>query len=241
MNLGLFLTLVIVVLIPIAWLVSEFFSSLGLRITLGLLAILCSFGVASVIGMLSELNYNAWYGAATKDLIDTTVAEIEDGELDRVMTVLRSVSRQYQPTYEDTPAKYRSLVAEAAARMRGDTEIEKGSEWDAAVFEHSTWLGHWEADSGFWIVIEDALLSYNIVRSGDPGTSINPVILSDNCQVLIFYENSKWKHTLTLLNRYEVEHEWFDIEENTVWQTDRLYKMKRASKAGKKNGQDTVK
>jgi hypothetical protein len=242
MNSGLLLLLVIIVGLPIGWLVSEFCSGRPLRIALGILAILCSFGVAALIGKLSELSYNAWYGASTKDLINTIVEEIEDGQIDRVMTVLRSINRQYQPTYEEPPSHYRLLVADAAARMRGDTEIEQRSVWDATTFDHSTWLGHWENDTGFWIVINDAESPYDIVRSGDPGMRMTSVVLSNDCQILTFKEDTRWRHTLTLVNKYEAKHTWFDIEKNTVWQTDYLYKLTRTSQEQRgMTRQDTVK
>lgn len=229
MNVGLFLVFVIIVGLPIGWFISEFRSSRPLRITLGILAILCSFGVAALVGMLSELNYNAWYGAATEDLINTIVEEIEDGQLDRVMTVLRSINRQYQPTYEEGPDNYLSLAADATSRMRGDTEIEQGSLWDATTFDHSTWLGHWESDIGYWIVIDDDISTYDIERSGYPRLKMNSVVLSDDCKVLTFNEEARWRHTLTLINKYEAKHEWFDIEKNTVWETDYLHKLIRSS------------
>ena len=87
------LIFVVVIGLPVAWLVAEFRWKRPVRVTLGVLAVLCSFGVAAIIGMLFELNYNAWYGSATKDLINTTVEQVEDGQLDRVMTVLRSLNR----------------------------------------------------------------------------------------------------------------------------------------------------
>ena len=226
MTLPAMFILLAVIGLPVAWLIAEFKLKRPVRITLGVLAILCSFGVAAIIGMLSELNYNAWYGSATKDLIDTTVNQIEDGQLDRVMTILRSLNRQYHPTYENR-ANYRELVEDATARMKGDVEISSGGAWNAPPFEHATWVGHWENDTGFWIVINDVGRPFDIIRSGYPRMKMETVSLSEDCRTLTFHEESRWRHTLTLINKYEAKHEWFDLEKQSVWQTDLLHRLIR--------------
>ncbi len=226
MTLPAMLILLAVIGLPVAWVIAEFRWKRPARITLGVLAILCSFGVASIIGMLSELRYNAWYGSVTKDLIDTTVHQIEDGQFDRVMTVLRSLNRQYHPTYENR-ANYRDLVGDATARMKGDVAISNGGTWDAPPFEHATWVGHWENDAGFWIVINDVGRAFDIIRSGYPRMTMETVSLSEDCRTLTFHEGSRCRHTLTLINKYEADHEWFDLEKQSVWHTDHLHKLIR--------------
>jgi hypothetical protein len=218
--------LLLVIAIPIGWFIAEFRANRPIRITLGVLAIMCCYGVAAMVGSLSMLSYNAWFGSATKDLINTTVEQVADGELDRVMKVLRALNRQYQPTYENR-ANYLELVEAATVRMRGDVEITDGSAWDAGSFDHSTWLGHWENDTGFWIIINDVEHPFDVVRSGYPRRKMEAVAISDDCRELTFHEGAEWRHTLKLINKYEVEHEWFDLEKQSVWQTDRLYKLIR--------------
>ncbi|QDS95675.1 hypothetical protein FF011L_44750 [Roseimaritima multifibrata] len=106
--LGLILTLVVV--LPLAWLASEFQSRKEIRIALGLAAIAMAFGVAWIVGSLDRLNSNIWYGAATKDLIQNTIVELENGNDDRVLTELRALRSKFHPTYE-TRADYDKLVA----------------------------------------------------------------------------------------------------------------------------------
>ncbi len=240
MTLPAMLILFAVIGLPVAWLVAEVRGKRPARITLGVLAILCSFGVAVIIGMLSELNYNAWYGGATKDLIDTTVTQIEDGQFDRVMTVLRSLNRQYRPTYENR-ANYRELVEDATARMKGDAEISNGGPWDAPPFEHATWVGHWENDTGFWIVINDVERPFDIIRSGFPRLKMENVSLSEDCRTLTFYdfEGTQCRHTLTLVNKYEAKHEWFDLEKQAVWDVDHLHKLVRPTPEQRKMTQQS--
>lgn len=107
--LGLILTLVIA--LPLAWLASEFQSRKEIRIALGIAAIAMAFGVAWIVGYLDRLNSNSWYGAATKDLIQNTIVELENGNDDRVLTELRTLRSKFHPTYE-TRADYDKLVAE---------------------------------------------------------------------------------------------------------------------------------
>lgn len=88
------LLITIFVTLPIAWLITEFRAKRPVRITFGILALLSSFSVAAFVCMLSRLKYNAWYGGATKDLVGTTIEQIEDGHLDRVLKVLRGLDSQ---------------------------------------------------------------------------------------------------------------------------------------------------
>ena len=108
--------LVLVVLLPLAWFASEFQSRVWLRLTLGCLAILLSFGVAWVVGSLDRLNSNAWYGAATKDLVQNTILQLEAGNSERVLTELRSLRSEFHPSYEDR-CDYDRLVAVYVSRL----------------------------------------------------------------------------------------------------------------------------
>jgi hypothetical protein len=110
--------------LPIAWLVSEVGNRRSLRIGLGIGSIVAIVTVfVSVNGVLTQLDFNSWYGAATKDLVDTTIVEIEKGNVDRVMDVLRRLNLQYQPTYENR-ARYVELVSEAVAKMKGESDTD---------------------------------------------------------------------------------------------------------------------
>ena len=224
-----FLLIGIIIALPIAWLASEFRGSRALRISLGILAIgvvaTCIWALSSV---LTRFNYNAWYGGATGDLISTSLQQIEDGHLDRVLKVWRGLDQQYRPTYENR-AHYNELVKEATARMRGATPIEVGSGWDASVFRAETWLGHWEDGFGYWIVINDIGRPFDVLQSGQPRAKVHDVSISPDFRVLKFKEGDQWLHTLTLKNKYDASHEWFDLQKGTVWETRPVYKLIRAS------------
>ena len=229
-----FILIAIIIAMPVAWLASEFQEKRWLRIATGILAIAvistCISGVCS-LGM--RFDYNSWYGSATHDLIRTSLLQIEDGHLERVLKVWRGLDEQYHPTYENR-ANYNELVEEATQRMRGDVPIEAGSPWDAAPFRAETWAGHWEEDSGFWIVIGNAETPLDIERSGNPRVKMRSVSISPDFTVLKFKEGDQWLHTLTLNNKYKASHEWLDLRTGAVWETRPIYKLIRASEEQKK-------
>jgi len=183
-------------------------------------------GVAYLVGHLSRWNYNAWYGCASKDLVETTVTQIEDGNIDRVMSVLRRLNLDYRPTYENR-AHFDELVSEAVSQMNGDGDLQ-GTKWDPSTLTRETWIGHWENDTGFWIVINH-ILDFDIVRSGDNMTKMANVSLSDDFTSLTFTEDDRWRHELTLKNKYESTHVCRDLANNSVWRTDTLHKLRRAT------------
>lgn len=234
---GFLLIAIIIIGLPIAWLVSEFRGGRVLRIALGLLAIGVVATCWALSTIVSRFNYNAWYGGATGDLISTSLHEIEDGNLDRVLRVWRGLDQQYHPTYENR-ARYKQLVEEATRRMRGDVPIESGSPWDASVFTSETWLGHWEDGKGYWIVVNDVGRPFDILQSGQPRPKMHSVTVSPDFTVLKFKEGERWLHTLTLKNKYEAIYEWFDLEKGSVWETGAMYKLIRASAEQKKMTHD---
>jgi hypothetical protein len=232
------LLIAIIVALPIAWLVSEFRGGRPLRICLGILAIglmaTCIWALSSV---LTRFNYNAWYGGATGDLISTSLQQIEDGHLDRLLKVWRGLDQQYRPTYENR-ARYNELVKEATARMRGDVAIEVGSARDGSAFRSETWLGHWEDGYGYWIVINDIGRPFDVLQSGQPRANTHDVSVSPDFRVLKFKEGDQWQHTLTLKNKFEADYERFDLQKGTVWQTGPVYKLIRTTEEQKAMTQD---
>ncbi len=214
--------------LPMAWLASEFGKRRALRIGLGLAAIGSTMGVAYLVGHFYRFNYNAWYGVATSDLINTTVGQIEDGNVDHVMTVLRRLKLDYQPTYEDR-AHYDELVNKAVAEMKGERALDEGDK-KLSPFTRETWLGHWENDTGFWIVISGGR-DVDIVRSGDIRPKMSNVVFSEDFRKVTFVEGDRWRHALTLKNKYEATHVWRHLDDNRIFTTDTLHNLRRATPA----------
>lgn len=109
--------LLLVILTPIAWFVSEFKSPRWVRLSLGLATFFLSFGLAFLVGSLNTLNYNAWFGSASKELIDETINGLESGKQERVLIALKVLQKKYQPTYENR-ARYDELVQETIDLMK---------------------------------------------------------------------------------------------------------------------------
>jgi hypothetical protein len=112
-----YLILLLVVLLPIAWLASEFQERRAIRIALGMLSIgLSIISASAYYGTVDRIAYNTWYGSATADLIDTMITEIETGDCAKLLTELKQFEKKFEPTYENR-AHYDELVREFVAHM----------------------------------------------------------------------------------------------------------------------------
>jgi hypothetical protein len=115
-----FLLITLIIVLPIAWLVSEFFDNRTIRIILGLVAMGgTTLSVGAVYALFTIIDYNVYYGSTTGDLVSTSVEQIDKGNQDRVLEAWRALDRDYQPTYENR-AQYRELVEGAIRWMRGE-------------------------------------------------------------------------------------------------------------------------
>ena len=94
------LILLFVVVLPIAWLASEFYDHRAARVSFGIAAISMSFGVAWIVGKLDRLQSNIYFSEATKDLIQNTITELEAGNSQKVLTALTELRNDFRPTYE---------------------------------------------------------------------------------------------------------------------------------------------
>jgi hypothetical protein len=63
---------------------------------------------------------------------------------------------------------------------------------------------------------------------------MHSVCVADDFRVLKFEEGSRWRHTLSLKNKYEASHEWFDLESQAVWRTEPMNKLTRATEEQKR-------
>jgi len=55
------------------------------------------------------------------------------------------------------------------------------------------------------------------------------VVMSDDFMSITFIEGDQWRHELTLKNKYEATHVWRNLKKDSVWQTDTLHKLRRAT------------
>lgn len=111
--------LLLVLLLPVAWLISEFSdANKSVRCSLGILAILSCFGVAFIAAQMVRLNYNIWYSSATAKLIDSTITKLNQDKTGEAIEMLTDIRSKMSVTYE-RKGNYDELVRDAI--KGGDT------------------------------------------------------------------------------------------------------------------------
>ena len=111
------LLLAITAALPIAWLVAEFKARPGVRRALGIVTILWSFGVASLVGLLRDFNANVYFTGASKDLLAASVEQFKAGKTEAVIREWSKADGEFQPTYENR-ALYRQIIDQAIEGMK---------------------------------------------------------------------------------------------------------------------------
>ncbi len=110
------LVVILALIFPLVWLLAEFKYGRSVRIVLGLGSLVSCLAIAYVVGGMTRLNYNAWYGAATHDLLERSVDELRAGRSEHVAGVLADLHAKFEPRYE-TRAHYDELVKEAIKNL----------------------------------------------------------------------------------------------------------------------------
>lgn len=112
-----FILLFITAALPIAWLIAEFRASVAVRRTLGVITILWSFGVASMVGMLQNFNANSYFTGASKELLESSVQQLRAGKTEAVLREWSRANDEFSPTYENR-ARYQEIVEQAIEGMK---------------------------------------------------------------------------------------------------------------------------
>ncbi|HEY4310003.1 MAG TPA: hypothetical protein VGN12_11170 [Pirellulales bacterium] len=110
------IAVVLVILLPIVWVLSEFQARLWLRLLLGGCTIFASYGVFYIVGELERLKYNSWYGLATQGLIHAEIEALDADQGALLAAELKRLQIEFDPTYENR-ADYDRLAAETAKRI----------------------------------------------------------------------------------------------------------------------------
>ena len=111
------LLLLITVALPVAWLIADLKGAPAARRTLGIVALLWSFGVAALVGALQDFNANVYFSEATKNLLDASVTQLKAGKSEVVVREWAHASEEFHPTYENR-AHYRQIVDRAIEGMK---------------------------------------------------------------------------------------------------------------------------
>lgn len=112
------LLLALTVILPLAWLASEFQPRRWLSILLGCAAIAyMAFITYGWAGFQSTFSLNESYGAASKSLAKEIVQQLEAGKIDLVQRELKQFANSYEPNYENYP-RYDEAVAKVIGRLQ---------------------------------------------------------------------------------------------------------------------------
>ncbi len=101
MNIALLvITLLVIIGLPIAWLVSEFKTEKRVvRCTLGALAICSSFGVAWLTAQAIRVPYNGRYSRAANSLVEVIIQSIENNSADVLLPELKDLNKKISMSY----------------------------------------------------------------------------------------------------------------------------------------------
>lgn len=221
------LAIAIAVIVPLAWLVAEARRPNHLRTALGVATIAIVVAVtALVVRIGTGLEYNAWHGTATANLLRASIDATEDGHVERVVSVWRGLERRFHPTYENR-GRYKELVEDATRQIRGD-ETNPDALWEDGPFSENWWYGHWEAEHGIWYVISDLRAPCGVSSAGMPPMCHDAVDVAADFS-LITFGNDTHTHQLRLLNKYEAEYQVLDRVSGNVESEETLHKLIRAT------------
>jgi len=197
----------------------------SIRVTVILACVAVAYAVDGVPALLQQLEDNMFFSDASSRLIKTTIDELQAGNTDHVIRVLRSLDLQYWPTYENR-ANYDVLVNDAVDRMVGTVPIEEGDKWDAPETRPEDWVGQWEGDRGNWIVVQGSAKSIHSVISWSGESEGNPE-LSQNGRTLAFSEADGSKHLLTFVSPYIITYKFSNAETGWSSEPETFYKLAR--------------
>jgi hypothetical protein len=114
------LLIVLTLVMPLAWFVSEFQRHVSLRVFLGACSLIWVWFFSYAIGgMLATFKDNVEFGDASKRYALVVVEELDKGRVAEVTRELRSFSKTYDPTYENYP-RYSEVIDELIGRLQGD-------------------------------------------------------------------------------------------------------------------------
>ncbi len=110
------LLLILAVMAPMAWFVSEFQTRTWLRIALGIAALFGAFFGGAIWDVVNNFDSNSYFGSANEEFIGATLLALEQGRTDEVLGELRKFRQTYTPTYENR-ARYKELVEAYSSKL----------------------------------------------------------------------------------------------------------------------------
>ena len=211
MNRATLIPLLVTVILPLLWLIAEFRAQKTFRMALGIIAFSCSLVMIFLMSWFAKINTIQPIATDLHDLIQKTIAKLEDGDTEHVLTVLRNYNSDYSPVTQ-TQISYLKNISKTADIIDNKNIVIDIME-NTGTFNKETWNGFW-ADSnnenGF--LISSNYSNYDIYKKTIPPLSMGLVTVSEDFSKIQFQEKDIYRHTLVLKNKYIAEHKIVSIQ-----------------------------
>lgn len=105
------LLLLVAIVLPFAWIASEFQSRRWLRLTLGIGSLVGVFCISMLFEIMNRIDANSYFSVANCELMDATIEGLSHGQGDAIIDELKSFRKDYEPTYENRGDYQRKVAA----------------------------------------------------------------------------------------------------------------------------------
>jgi hypothetical protein len=104
---------------PVGWLIAELKNyDQRSRITRGILAIISIVLMSIAFSIIDRLNYSTNYAIASRHLVDVTINQLEQGNIDNVLSSFKNLRNEFHIQGGTPFEKYDKLVRKAVLTMK---------------------------------------------------------------------------------------------------------------------------
>ena len=222
MNRATLIPLLVTVILPLLWLIAEFRAQKTFRMALGIIAFSCSLVMIFLMAWITKINTIQPIATNLHDLLQKTIAKLEDGDTDHILTVLRNYNSTYSPVTQ-TQISYLKNISETT-HLIDNKNIDIDITNNSNIFNKESWNGFW-ADSndenGFFI--SSNYSNYDIYKKTVPPLSMGLITVSEDFSKIQFQEKDLYRHTLVLKNKYIAEHKIVSIQPSDDFEKTEIF------------------
>lgn len=209
MNKATLIPLLVTVILPLFWLIAEFKAQKTFRMALGIIAFVCALVMIFLMSWITKIEILSPTAESLHKFIETVSDKLEDGNIQKTLSILKVYDAQYDKT-TSAQEKYLSELENIPAKLKAN-EPAYLPEDQNATFSKETWNGLWSNDRTNWFYISPNYANYDIFKDGKPPVTMIKVSVSEDFTLLSFQDSDKFRHTLKLHNKYQAEHECYDL------------------------------
>lgn len=223
MNRATLIPLLVTVILPLLWLLAEFKAQKTFRMALGIIAFSCALATIFLMSWVTKISTVQPVAESIHGLVDTTISKLEDGDVQKVLAVLRDLNNDYKPVTRVQESYLKELnTANTTLKSKEALDINLT---ENSPFHKETWCGFWNNDSTNWFSIAPNYVHYDIYRDGVPPITMTSVTVSEDFKTLQFQEQSRFRHTLTLKNKYLADHEIYNLETKKIERVEPMWRL----------------